>query len=208
MSVNAENSILRHDQDPNFERIFGMVHDRTVVSTDRLYMLYQLASIVTCRGEIAEVGVYRGGSAKLLFEVIRRPIHLFDTFDGMPETDPLMDVHHAGDFADTSVENVKAYFAATYNSAQLKDVYFHAGEFPRTAYEPRDGFCFVHVDADIYRSVKDACEFFWPRVNRGGIMVFDDYGFSSCPGARIAVDEYFGRRTIYLPTGQCFVIST
>jgi len=70
-------------------------------------------------------------------------------------------------------------------------------------------FCFVHVDADIYRSVLDACAFFWPRLSPGGVLVFDDYGFESCPGAKRAVDEYFAGamdRPWYLPSGQCVVV--
>lgn len=42
----------------------------------------------------------------------------------------------------------------------------------------------------------------------GGVMVFDDYGFPSCPGAKKAVDEFFKSKIetpIYLPTGQCLV---
>ncbi len=41
-------------------------------------------------------------------------------------------------------------------------------------------------------------------------MVFDDYGFESCPGAKQAVDEFFAdknERPWYLPTGQCVVIT-
>lgn len=40
-------------------------------------------------------------------------------------------------------------------------------------------------------------------------MVFDDYGFPTCPGARKAVDEFFAdkRETpIVLPTGQAVAI--
>lgn len=40
-------------------------------------------------------------------------------------------------------------------------------------------------------------------------MVFDDYGFLSCPGAKLAVDQFFSDKPEYpchLPTGQCFVI--
>jgi O-methyltransferase len=43
----------------------------------------------------------------------------------------------------------------------------------------------------------------------GGIIVYDDYGFHSCTGAKIAVDEFYTgkeERPIYLPTGQCIVI--
>jgi O-methyltransferase len=67
----------------------------------------------------------------------------------------------------------------------------------------------VHIDADIYQSVKDSCTFFYPRLESGGIMVFDDYGFPSCPGARKAVDEFFSDKEefpFYLPSGQCFIV--
>ena len=52
------------------------------------------------------------------------------------------------------------------------------------------------------------CEFVYPRLVPGGMMVFDDYGFWSCPGARMAVDQFFAEkleRPLALPTGQAIV---
>jgi O-methyltransferase len=40
-------------------------------------------------------------------------------------------------------------------------------------------------------------------------MVFDDYGFPTCPGARKAVDEFFANKPetpIVLDTGQAIAI--
>jgi len=40
-------------------------------------------------------------------------------------------------------------------------------------------------------------------------MVFDDYGFPTCRGAKAAVDEFFRDKRdcpVYLTTGQCFVL--
>jgi O-methyltransferase len=65
------------------------------------------------------------------------------------------------------------------------------------------------VNVDLYRSVRDCIEFLYPRMVPGGFLVFDDYGFPSCPGARRAVDEAFAKRPevpICLPTGQCLVV--
>jgi O-methyltransferase len=64
------------------------------------------------------------------------------------------------------------------------------------------------VDVDILDSVKACCEFLYPRLQAGGFLVFDDYGFPSCPGARQAVDRYFRDKRevpLVLPTGQAVV---
>ena len=86
-----------------------------VVSCDRCYILYAL-----CRhccnfpGDIAECGVYTGGTAHLLSLVLSadsrvRALHLFDTFSGMPETAiPERDYHSPGGFGETSLDSGKA----------------------------------------------------------------------------------------------------
>jgi len=69
-------------------------------------------------------------------------------------------------------------------------------------------FSFVHIDLDIYSAIKSACEFFYCRMQPGGVLLFDDYGHSSCPGARAAVDEFFADKPevkISIVTGQCSV---
>ena len=68
--------------------------------------------------------------------------------------------------------------------------------------------CFAHLDVDLYRSVTDCLTFIWPRLAVGGVIVIDDYGFESCPGAKSAVDEFFagtGIVPLCLGTGQAIV---
>jgi O-methyltransferase len=72
-----------------------------------------------------------------------------------------------------------------------RNVELRKGFFPDTAAGIEDQtFGLVHVDADIYRSVLDCCEFFYPRLRPGAAMVFDDYGCRTTPGAKEAVDEF------------------
>lgn len=69
-------------------------------------------------------------------------------------------------------------------------------------------FALVHVDVDLYQPTLDSLEFFFPRLLPGGILVCDDYGSGSYPGARTAMDEYFSNQLeniIELPQGQGFV---
>lgn len=196
------------EEDPVFNRIYAQILGHTLVSKQRCFMLYQLARMASVLpGDVAEIGVYRGGTAKLLsytFGLTENRIHLFDTFSGMPETNPERDKHVAGAFSDTSLENVKAYLH------DCAGAHFYQGVFPATA-QPVAGlqFRFVHIDVDIHSSVLACCTFFYPRVVVGGILIFDDYGDISCPGAKDAVEEFFAgkpEKPVYLPTGQCVAV--
>jgi len=200
-------SISPWNTDKNFLGIFEKVKTHTLVDRMRCFMIYQYAKQMTrLSGSVAEVGVYKGGTARLLAEIFKstgKTIHLFDTFSGMPKSHPTKDKHIAGDFKDTSLEDVLNYLS------NYKNIQVYPGLFPETA-QPISHltFCLVHIDADIYESIKHCCDFFYPRVQRGGIIIFDDYGFLSCPGAKVAVDEYFSdkiERPCYLPTGQCII---
>jgi len=121
----------------------------------------------------------------------------------MPFHDPARDYHLSGDFQDTSLAAVQAFLH------DVDGLAFHQGTFTETLPSVADRtFAFVHIDADLYASVRECCEFFYPRMTRGGILLFDDYGFVSCPGAREAVDAFFATRPevpVYLLTGQCLV---
>jgi len=192
-------------QDPSFSEIWKKIQGKTLVDYLRCYILYQASmSSQDVSGHVAEVGVYKGGTAYLFARTLgNRKLHLFDTFSGMPEADPIKDLHRKGDFADATFDDVKEFLKEF-----AGQVHFHPGFFLDTTRDLAEIWSLVHVDADIYRSVLDSAAYFWPKLATGGIMIFDDYGFPSCPGAKMAVDEYFSRIEkkvgIYLPTGQYF----
>ena len=190
--------------DDVFLATWHLIKDRTLVEQQSAYALFQLAAHCrTLDGDVAEVGSYRGGSALLLAMNSDRLLHVFDTFCGMPQTDPARDIFQAGHFGDTSFEEVQGILAP------FSHVVLYPGLFPYTAGPIADKqFRLVHVDVDIYRSVRDCCDFFYPRLVPGGILVFDDYGYPKCPGAKIAVDEFFcdlPETPLYMPNGQAIV---
>ncbi len=181
------------ESNTEFQVIRKQMEGRTLVGVQDSYMIYQFAQHVrSLAGEVAEVGVYKGGTARLLakaFEKSEKGIHLFDTFSGMPITDPSKDHHRQGDFADVTYEEVEGYLS------DCSNVHLYKGFFPETAGPVADKqFCFVHVDVDIYQSVLSCCQLFYPRLASGAAMIFDDYGRLSCPGARAAVDEFFANK--------------
>ncbi len=115
-------------------------------------------------GDIAEVGVAYGASAKLITQYAGdRTVHLFDTFGGLPAPQAVDNEYQmqfrVGDYA-CSLADVTAYI----NSAQCR---FYPGLFPETAGPVADQrFSFVHLDVDLYESTKAGLEFFYPRMSR------------------------------------------
>lgn len=169
----------------------------------RILAMLELVKLVASQsdGEVIEMGVYRGGSAAGTGWMLRRAgleraVHLFDTFGGMPPTTEL-DTHEEFDFSDTSAAAVAEGLNRVVPGYPFR---FHPGFFSDKLREVSEHhFCFAHIDADLYHSVREACEFAYPRMDAGGIMLFDDYAAPSCPGAKKAVDEFF-RDKIEKPT--------
>ena len=146
-------------------------------------------------GCFVEVGVYQGGTAYHLAQIAQaqgRQIYLYDTFTGIPHKDEI-DAHPVGDFADTSVEQVRA--AIPY--AQVIE-----GVFPDSMV-PMGPVAFVHLDADQYRSYMDSLRVLVPLMMPGGAMVYDDYGCLA--GATTAVNEFFGPDRVTHRTGKAMV---
>ena len=185
-----------------------LAEDKLVQPLEDFFNLYQVVlKTQKLPGAIAELGVYRGGSAKLISLLKgEKELHLFDTFGGMPSVRPDVDLHAAGDFADTSLEAVQQYLSG------FKNVFFHQGFFPDSAKELGTqpiSFSLVHLDADIYQSTKAGLEFFYPRMVKGGILISHDYRNLHCPGVKLAYDEFFASRAepvLELWKTQCLVI--
>jgi O-methyltransferase len=192
-----------------FQTLFNKICDRTVVTQDRCYVVHQLAKqCILLEGNYAECGVYKGGTSFLIADAIAgsgKRLDLFDTFRGMPlgaEEDS--SDYSAGDFGDTSLRNVKTYLDT------FPFIRFFQGLMLETFGEVSDEtYCFVHVDVDLYESVRECCEFFYHRLSTGGVMIFDDYGFEMLrDAAKRAVDDFFSDKPeilLSLHTGQCIV---
>ena len=188
------------------------------LTKEEVYTIY--SSIKATRdleGDIAEVGVWKGGSAKVICEIKgdNKSLYLFDTFEGMPDglINPEKDRWREGSHTDTSLDQVKEYLK-NYNK-----VYFLKGLVPNSIYQDKTysvkdkKFCFVHLDVDLYQSTLDALKFFWPRMTQGGRIVSHNYNLSAegggdTPGVKAAFLEYFkgGGSIIEIAETQCMVI--
>lgn len=196
--------------DAEFEALFAVADGHTLVSRDRCFVLWKtLEQALRVPGSVMECGVFRGGTAALIAQVLTnagaaRRLSLFDSFEGFPDTTRGVDRFRAGDLGSTSVEDVRRLLSP-YPFIEL-----HVGFIPDTfAGAKIEQVAWAHVDVDIYQSVLDAILFIYPRLAAGGYLIFDDYAFPSCAGARRAVDEAFRDKPevpLCLPTGQALVV--
>ena len=135
-------------------------------------------------GDVAEIGVARGGSAKILANIFpNKKIHLFDTFQGLPHDDILSGTV-IGDFSESES-------TARETLSKFDNIEINVGVFPETVnLENTNNYSFVHLDADTYKSTMDGLIYFYPRMNKGGVILIDDYMFDELPGVTLAVLEF------------------
>lgn len=179
-------------------------------SLDRKFFLNQILKLVkNVDGDTAECGVYLGASSYLICKAstnsnFNKTHYLFDSFEGLSQ--PLEKDGNYWKKGDLTVveESVKN------NLKDFSSCVFCKGWIPERFSMAQDKtFSFVHIDVDLYQPTLDSLKFFYERLVTGGIMLCDDYGFSSCPGATAAMDEFFStlpESIVHVPTGQAFIV--
>jgi ADP-heptose:LPS heptosyltransferase len=141
------------------------------------------------KGDIAEIGVYKGNTACLLAWIARRmgtTAYLFDTYSGFSPSDLVeVDSERKISFTDSSLAAVRARVGE-------ENVHYIEGYFPETTAELPSGalFSLVHIDCDLYAPIRSALEYFYPRMVPGGFIVVHDYSSLHWEGAEQAVDEF------------------
>jgi hypothetical protein len=197
--------------DAFFNQYLNRFNEIKGMNTDRRWMLYQLMRLVhDVPGDTAECGVYNGAGSYLICRVNQgnpsqpRMHFMFDAFSGLPGP-CLRDGGHwtAGDMR-CDIETVKR------NMGDMNNYTIYQGWIPNRFEQVRGrSFAFVHIDVDLYHPTRDSIEFFYPHMADRAIIVCDDYGMTSCPGATQAVDEYLQdkpEKMITLDSGGGFFI--
>ena len=179
------------------EEPYNTVFPFTQAHEVRQHNLVRLADLVVkdhVPGGIVECGVLDGGTAALMAWASRtaqpaREMHLFDAWQGLPETtadDGVAAAKWTGEVVG-SPTRVQAIMRKL--GVPLERVTFHRGWFDQTfpTVDVRP-VALVHVDCDFYEPTKLCLEKWYPVLSPGGFMQFDDYaGFSGC---QKAVDQF------------------
>lgn len=173
-----------HD-DVAFRRSYDAIDGHTFVDQYKCYELWQqLGQLRHVAGDVLEVGVWRGGTGVLMATRacdlgLDAVVHLADTFEGVAKAGAADPWYKGGEHADTSAEIVGEL--ARRNGVEVDIL---VGMFPEdTAHRVADRrFRLVHIDVDVYDSARDTLEWAWPRLEVGGVVVWDDFGAFECEG--------------------------
>lgn len=196
--------------DKEFEDYYVGFEGDNFHSIDRKYTVNQLLQLIKkIPGDTVECGSYNGATSYLICAFIQqhglsKAHHIFDSFEGLSKPGEEDGSYWKKGNLTTSEalcrNNLSAFGFVKYYTGWIP------GRFSETAGLK---FSFVHIDVDLYQPTLDSIAFFYERLNTGGIIICDDYGFSTCPGAKKAMDDFFMEKpepVIMLTTGQAFII--
>lgn len=206
----CKKGVIVYYNDPKRSKIFDLIEkikseNEMLLENNEAYQIFMAVKrTAKVRGDIAEVGTYKGSSAKLICEArSKKTVHLFDTYDGLPDLCKFDDAtrFYKGQFMAT-FNNVKTYLG------KYSNIFFYKGIFPSTGASIKSNkFSFVHLDVDICSSTLNCLKFFYPRMNKGGVIISHDY--INSVGVKKAFDIFFKDKPepIIEPSGsQCLIV--
>ncbi|MBI4160705.1 MAG: class I SAM-dependent methyltransferase [Candidatus Yanofskybacteria bacterium] len=147
-------------------------------------------------GDIVECGVAYGNSLVIFGALAHaegkgRRILGYDSFEGFPEPgqeDESFRNPQKGEYGDATMERVRKQFLW----AGVPEPILVKGYFEKTVQNYQGRIALLHVDGDLYSSYKTVLESLYDKVVPGGIVTFCEYNEPKWPGAKQAVDEFFG----------------
>jgi O-methyltransferase len=189
-----------------------VVEDRIL---DRRFTLVEFAKLArNLRGHTAECGVYTGIGSAMICRALADTYQpgeehfAIDSFEGMsaPTEDDRQPglIWSEGDLAspmEVAGAKLQGFDFAHLVKGWIPDAFSSL---------PRGGrYRLLHIDVDLYQPTLETLGYFYPRMVPGGVLVFDDHGFQSCPGARSAAERFFRDKPepiVELATGQAVVM--
>ena len=154
-------------------------------------------------GPVVEMGVFTGGGTFLLASTLysiasNRTIIAADSFQGLPvPTDndrvPSQNnsIHYVqGMFSETSSEMLRFMLETWGYGEQVRVIKGFFEQLLGSVDFPEGPFSMVIIDPDQYSGTKRCLEYFYPRMQPGGMIFVDDYRGVLAEGVNKAVDEF------------------
>lgn len=195
-------------EDHQFLSDFKRLSPKNSYSQDRKWVLREYVLMSNnLSGDIAECGCYEGASAFFMAEASTHgSLCLFDSFEGISDPHSFDKVDSRNVMPWTKGDLMAPQGKVRANLDKFQDVEIFPGWIPNRFQDVANrSFRLVHIDVDLYQPTHDSIAFFYPRLSSGGVIIMDDYGLLTCPGAKKAADDFAeanNTRVLHLPTGQ------
>ena len=150
-------------------------------------------------GDIVELGCYAGTTSIFIRRLLdekgesdNRAFHVYDSFEGLPEKSR-EDQNAAGvDFKKGELAVSKKQFLQAFRRANLVPPITHKCWFDQISDDDiPNQIAFAFLDGDFYGSILASLKIVWPRVQKGGVVLIDDYKRETLPGVERAVHDFF-----------------
>ena len=202
LSFLREERYINFLQDPDFNLIEKSIVWRTYI------LLYFAKMALGVEGDFLECGCHKGSTAYQVikdYDLIKlgKKYWLYDLFElkeGEEHSQQLDDGNS------TVYEDTVARFSKFPNVEVIK------GSVPESF---KKGFpesiSFCHIDMNHPAPEAEALQLVLPKLNKGGIIIFDDYGWWGYSAQKAAIDPIvrsFGQEILELPTGQALLIKS
>jgi hypothetical protein len=176
-------------QDISFQQSLQEVAGLTLLDVCRLANLWQLCRLSNPKGNILEIGTYKGGAALHLSNSCpTRKIIICDSFQGFETVDPQLDYHFKlSMFKDVSKERVESLFQTRQRNYEVID-----GFFPKSCADREiKPVSFIHLDVDTYKSTIESLHYIETAsiAIEKSIIVLDDF-CRNTEGVNKAVSEF------------------
>jgi len=195
------------DLEPQFLTLYEQCHQYTTTSWQVLYALYKsIQYIVTNRisGDVVQCGALRGGSMKLVAQVLLSLADTQRTFFLYPAGAHLPDRGvHLGPSRNKTENNGPKEAERPYLAAGIRETVATSGypmeklKLVKGGVEQTllgtipDRIALLRFDAVWYSSIKHEIEHLYPRLSPQGVLIIDDYGNDQ--DTRRAIDEYLSK---------------
>lgn len=152
-------------------------------------------ALSSLNGAVVEFGCYIGTTSLFIRRLLdavhdTREFHVYDSFEGLPPK-TAQDESRAGDqFQAGELAVSKKQFLQQFQKAGLRPPIIHKNWFSNlTDIDVPEHIAFAFLDGDFYESIRDSLRLVLPRMQKGGVIIIDDYAREALPGAAKAVQE-------------------
>lgn len=141
-------------------------------------------------------------------KITKFSMHLYDAWDTIKQEQLLeseKELFHS--YKALNIEQTKKNLSEFSNYTV-----YHQGYIPESfdiLPKPPNSICYLHIDLNAVKPTLACLEFFFPRLVKGGVILFDDYGSITYNDTKLGVDKFFFDKAgilIKMPTGQAYYI--